>query len=522
MSVSAWVRAARPWWRLFIMLSLLLSYNAVLWAELAVDVSIWDPVQRDRETLTSLVILVLMLVASALFFALDFVQVALLLSLQWLSYLVGAIILFWRWWVQSGQPRFWWHEQLWRPFARTSTQVLVYALAIATLFLLILLASARQLNRSERATFINAYVLLSRVAAQERRIERVEIELLGIFSNPRVTAAVVRDMLRPLALGQEIKFLLRAVPNDNLAIEAAASLADVAPALRKHNPRALHFSGHSVSNSLVFEQPNGQLELPPPADLIAQLTERIAPRLRLIFLNGCKTAELGHTIVSAEPRLAVVCWATIVEDAAARAFAQGFYDAIGDHLKRSDDPPDLLTAFRSGLERFATDGGKLGNPEHYLHQDPHHPHMLRPDFRGCEGCQPPVHGVVVALSSVRGTVSTLHIAGPEVDAITGSMGLRDSVDPAGSCNSGMLPSVRSVRASFPKEICSVVDMDMEGGDEGGAGAWVPVTLEQLRRADTAVLLGHSSSTPSHSPWMLRRSRLYAPEDVQVALSIRGP
>jgi hypothetical protein len=53
--------------------------------------------------------------------------------------------------------------------------------------------------------------------------------------------------MRPLALGQELKFLLRAVPSSQLAIEPAASLRDVASAVESQSPRFLHFSGHSVS-----------------------------------------------------------------------------------------------------------------------------------------------------------------------------------------------------------------------------------------------------------------------------------
>ena len=72
--------------------------------------------------------------------------------------------------------------------------------------------------------------------------------------------------------------------------------------------------------------------MPPPQAFIAKLRQKNAPRLQLVFLNGCETAELGYQIVTEMPYVMAICWATITEDAAARAFAQGFYDAAGSFL----------------------------------------------------------------------------------------------------------------------------------------------------------------------------------------------
>ena len=57
---------------------------------------------------------------------------------------------------------------------------------------------------------------------------------------------------------------------------------------------------------------------------------------------------------------------------------------------------DSGSARRAGLERFVEEGFTLGDPSQYLHAADH-PHLLRPQLHGCEGCCPPVHGVVVLL-----------------------------------------------------------------------------------------------------------------------------
>lgn len=75
--------------------------------------------------------------------------------------------------------------------------------------------------------------------------------------------------------------------------------------------------------SLAFELPNGRIDLPTPDLFVHQLRKECAPRLQCVFLNGCQTAELGYQIVSEMPWLMCICWSTITEDAAARAFATG-------------------------------------------------------------------------------------------------------------------------------------------------------------------------------------------------------
>ena len=84
---------------------------------------------------------------------------------------------------------------------------------------------------------------------------------------------------------------------------------------------------------LVFELPNGSIDLPTSAELVSTLVpEKASSLLRCVALNGCETFEIGVEIVRVMPRLAVVCLSSLAEDAAARAFARVFYDAVGTFL----------------------------------------------------------------------------------------------------------------------------------------------------------------------------------------------
>ena len=68
----------------------------------------------------------------------------------------------------------------------------------------------------------------------------------------------------------------------------------------------------------------------------------------------------------------------MAEDAAARSFALGFYDAVGAMI-HSGDTISVELAFWAGLEHFSADGFRLGDPSLYLHP-PGHPHTYHPDL----------------------------------------------------------------------------------------------------------------------------------------------
>ena len=204
---------------------------------------------------------------------------------------------------------------------------------------------------------------------------------------------------------------MRALPHEHLAVEPAASIEDVGAAVRAHNPRILLFSGHSFMGSLAFELPDGRIDLPPAASFIRQLSREAAPRLECVFLNGCHTAALGHKLVEQMPWLYVICWCSITEDAAARAFATGFYDAVGDFIYNGESI-GIELAYWLGLGKMYSEGFRLGDPASYLHH-PTHPHVRAPVFSGCDGCCPPVHGNVVLLASHSGQVHVLKPLPPD-------------------------------------------------------------------------------------------------------------
>ena len=137
-----------------------------------------------------------------------------------------------------------------------------------------------------------------------------------------------------------------------------------------------------------------QVDLPSEGDFIDALVLGAKPnarkKLRCVVLNGCETISLARSIIGRCPNLQVVCWQSITDDSAARAFMIGFYRTVGADLTQ-DTVVNVEAAYRAGLASFEAQGFVLGDPSPYLHP-PEHEHTAAPRYGECQGCSPPVHG----------------------------------------------------------------------------------------------------------------------------------
>mmetsp|Transcript_276 Transcript_276/g.920 ORF Transcript_276/g.920 Transcript_276/m.920 type:complete len:752 (-) Transcript_276:204-2459(-) len=316
------------------------------------------------------------------------------------------------------------HERL----RLTAGAGVVDALLFAPLVALMLLYGARRINRFERQIFLTTVALQGEGDVKRDLIAGKHTALLALFSNPTVPPKLRKALrLEPLRFGQEMRFLLRSVPKVYLALVPAATLDDCRREMEEHMPRIFMFSGHTLLGALAFEKANGAIDSSnidqKNAQFVAMLRQATAarksaaaahrpdeepPGLECVFLNSCESEKLGRAIIEGLPQdIAVICWSSITEDTAAREFAQGFYDVIGDDLKATKGAPlrlPLAAAFKAACERFREGGFAFGDPAEYLHSEPNHPHLTNPDFQNCPGCNPPVHGAVLLLVRSGGVV----------------------------------------------------------------------------------------------------------------------
>ena len=207
------------WWRTAVMLSILFTYGCFLGAMYYHAAALADT-YGDFTRLTPceghvsmLAWLFVFEISAALLFSLDFVQLLFLLPTLWAMHVATSFCM---WQKAPDEPR--------------GLQIILNSLLLSAVGLLVLILSLRRLNRFERQSFVNTYVLSNKVTAQSQQIRGGgDSELLAVFSNPRSRS--------PLALGRELKFLLNSLPTNQLAIEPAATMDDVRAAISQKNPR---------------------------------------------------------------------------------------------------------------------------------------------------------------------------------------------------------------------------------------------------------------------------------------------
>jgi len=445
----------RQWWRLVVIITALLCYNWILWTDW-LNKSRSGSYSHDPalEVVWQLVWLLLAVAAVVLNLALDFSHCALSSTLLFLSFAAACAVelhALWHW------PSFRKKELIWK---ERMTHEIVKALLAAVGGVGLCLVGAHRVNRFERHSFVQQYLLWGKAEENEEIFSGEHVELLALFANPTLPAQMAASMgLRPLKLGQELRFLLRTIPKMFLEVQPAATMADAREALERHNPRIIMFSGHTFMGALAFELDNGRIDThSPPAMFVNLLTRAVAggnKRLEAVFLNGCLTTQLGNDILSVMPWLTVIAWNSITEDQAARSFAVGLVDALGDSLAkhglRVRERLSIDAAFVSGCLRLLEEGFRMGDPARYLHP-PEHAHARRPDFSGkCFGCMPPVHGDVVLLKRIDGDNVMLRCTGPDGTLVGERLSAPFALTPplAPSTLPGCQPQARRAVASQP-------------------------------------------------------------------------
>jgi hypothetical protein len=123
---------------------------------------------------------------------------------------------------------------------------------------------------------------------------------------------------------------------------ARRDLIDPHQALLRHRPAILHFSGHGEAQGLLFETRDGEQHLVPRAALVALLAN--TPSLRCVVLNACHSAVHAEGSTLGAPYL--IAMQGTIDDATARAFTQGFYDALAAGHQ-------VEAAFHAGRDRIA-------------------------------------------------------------------------------------------------------------------------------------------------------------------------
>ena len=148
---------------------------------------------------------------------------------------------------------------------------------------------------------------------------------------------------------REIKEIVRlSAQRDRFVIHDlyAVRAGDLMQGLLDHTPTIVHFSGHGAGETgLCLEGLDGHAHLV-SADALTALFEEFSATLQCVILNACYSEIQADGIVKAIR--CVVGMRDAISDAAAIAYAKGFYQALGAGKQLHD--AHRLGRVRIGLE----------------------------------------------------------------------------------------------------------------------------------------------------------------------------
>jgi hypothetical protein len=217
---------------------------------------------------------------------------------------------------------------------------------------------------------------------REREVRSLR-QTVGLMSRDldAVTAALVRELPASitvlliyadptggLRLDEEMRSIYQATRlsehRDHVKLEArwAARPADVSQALVDTKPTVVHISGHGRDDgALVFQSDDGGERFVPASDLVG-LVRAVGEHARVMLFNSC-SSEVAAQVASDHVEAAIGMDAPVT-DLGARAFAEGFYRAVGGGMS-------VAQAFEVGrFELRNTPGDRIDEAEPVLKTAP--------------------------------------------------------------------------------------------------------------------------------------------------------
>lgn len=163
-------------------------------------------------------------------------------------------------------------------------------------------------------------------------------------------ASAVPPELEPLGVDRELRIIRESIARAErrdmleLHVRTATSFADLSRALLEHSYDIVHLASHGEPGGVLLDDA-GPLQVP-PRELAALFDEYAAPSgpLRCVVLNACWSRQASEPIAKVPT---VIAMDGTIDDRAALAYAEGFYDALGTGR-------DFATAHREGQRRART------------------------------------------------------------------------------------------------------------------------------------------------------------------------
>ena len=127
-----------------------------------------------------------------------------------------------------------------------------------------------------------------------------------------------------------------------ILIRTAVRPQDIRRAIAEERPQIVHFCGHGLKDGSLLLEDDGGKNKPVSAEGLAQLFKLHADYVNCVLLNACHSANPAEAI--SQYINYAIGMNQEIQDQAAIAFAQGFYDALGY------DAPDNLDVFQRAFD----------------------------------------------------------------------------------------------------------------------------------------------------------------------------
>jgi len=178
--------------------------------------------------------------------------------------------------------------------------------------------------------------------------EQEIISVLFLAAEPS-DAARIRVNAEYRAIDEQLRQSLHRDRINLLPPVLASRPVDVNRAVQNNKPDIIHFSGHGAGPAGIYlENDAGQARLASTSALVA-LIQASTAHVRAVIINACSTQSQAEAIAR-HVDYAVGTRESII-DAAATAFSEGFYQALG-----AQPSVDIEAAFRSGCALLQLEG----------------------------------------------------------------------------------------------------------------------------------------------------------------------
>ncbi|QSJ20126.1 CHAT domain-containing protein [Nostoc sp. UHCC 0702] len=146
----------------------------------------------------------------------------------------------------------------------------------------------------------------------------------------------------------EIESAIRRAANRDLfeiKVITAVRPQDIRRAIAEEQPQIVHFCGHGLPDGSLLLEDDGGNNKPVTPESLASLFKLHADYVKCVLLNACHSEQLAMTI--SQYINYTIGMNNPIQDQAAIAFAQGFYDGLG--YKNSGNQDLFKRAFDEGI-----------------------------------------------------------------------------------------------------------------------------------------------------------------------------